>query len=74
MTLLSDVEAALPEEFIRVDTLCKKMSLWEPVAVEKCLTRLCVLKKAERKRIGFIPHIDAFIYLYRRSRPQQRAA
>ena len=75
MTLLSDVEAALPEEFIRVDALCKKMGLWEPKRVEQCLNQLCALKKAEQKQIGFIPHTNAFIYLYRRARlPQQRVA
>ena len=74
MTVLSDVETALPDEFIRVDALCKKMGLWEPEKVERCLNQLCALKKAEQKRIGFIPHIDAFIYLYRRARNTHREA
>ena len=72
MTVLSDVEAALPEEFMTPRDIRSLAGLWSAESVRRALVQLFLVGKAERtKRVenGFSYH------LYRRARlPQQRAA
>ena len=67
MTILSDVEAALPEEFMHPSEIRSLAGLWSYESVRRALVQLHRVGKAERVLLGH--------YLYRRARlPQQRAA
>ena len=72
MTILSDVEAALPDEFSDARSIWRRMGSWSPLQVSEALNRLCHGGCAERTKQ---PVPQGFVYLYRRARlPQQRAA
>ena len=71
MTLLSDVEAALPEEWTWRWCIWEKTRQWPKVEVTRALNELCDLGRAEKTPASKFGKAC----LYRRARlPQQRAA
>ena len=75
MTLLSEVEAALPDEFMTHRAIWQGMGVWAPNSVRNTLNKLVNLGKAERIKHILPESFIGFVYLYRRARlPMQRAA
>ena len=75
MTLISDVEAALPDEYMRATDIQEKMGMRAPglKILKDCLNELSSLGIADRLEGKFITGFTT--YFYRRARlPQQRAA